>query len=96
MPGAGWNDPQNRHAHCSAARHTGWKHRIVIGPEGTMQNIGYVFAFGATTARVAVDVVTGKVCVEALDHHIAAGPIVDARAISGRLKERRFRDQVLR
>jgi CO/xanthine dehydrogenase Mo-binding subunit len=51
-----------------------------------MQNIRYAFAFGATTARVAVDVVTGKVCVEALDHHIAAGPIVDVAGYLGQVE----------
>jgi CO/xanthine dehydrogenase Mo-binding subunit len=49
-------------------------------------NARYLFAFGATVARVAVDRVTGEVRVQGLDHHIAAGPIIDVAGYLGQVE----------
>ncbi|MCP1536226.1 molybdopterin cofactor-binding domain-containing protein [Methylorubrum extorquens] len=49
-------------------------------------NARYLFAFGATLARVAVDRVTGEVRVLDLHQHTAAGPVLDAAAYLGQIE----------
>ncbi|MDV2985190.1 UNVERIFIED_CONTAM: molybdopterin-dependent oxidoreductase [Methylobacteriaceae bacterium AG10] len=49
-------------------------------------NARYLFAFGATLARVAVDRVTGQVRVLDLHQHTAAGPVLDAAAYLGQIE----------
>ncbi|WP_234889318.1 molybdopterin cofactor-binding domain-containing protein [Agrobacterium vitis] len=49
-------------------------------------NARYIFAFGASLARVAVSRVTGEVRVLDLHQHSAAGPIIDLAAYLGQLE----------
>ncbi|BCH61176.1 hypothetical protein RvVAR0630_38000 [Agrobacterium vitis] len=49
-------------------------------------NARFVFAFGASLARVAVSRVTGEVRVLDLHQHSAAGPIIDLAAYLGQLE----------
>ena len=49
-------------------------------------NARYLFAFGATLARVAVDRVTGEIRVLDLHQHTAAGPVLDAAAYLGQIE----------
>jgi xanthine dehydrogenase D subunit/xanthine dehydrogenase C subunit len=49
-------------------------------------NARYVFAFGATLARIAVSRVTGEVRVLDLHQHSAAGPVMDVAAYLGQLE----------
>lgn len=49
-------------------------------------NARYIFAFGATLARVAVSRVTGAVRVLDLHQHSAAGPVMDVAAYLGQLE----------
>ncbi|KQO73587.1 molybdopterin cofactor-binding domain-containing protein [Methylobacterium sp. Leaf89] len=49
-------------------------------------NARYLFAFGATLARVAVDRATGQVRVLDLHQHTAAGPVLDAAAYLGQIE----------
>ncbi|MBO3762183.1 molybdopterin cofactor-binding domain-containing protein [Ciceribacter sp. L1K22] len=49
-------------------------------------NARYIFAFGATIARVAVSRVTGQVRVLDLHQHSAAGPVMDVAAYLGQLE----------
>ena len=52
----------------------------------TAGNARYLFAFGATLARVAVDAVAGTVRVLDLHQHTAAGPVLDAAAYLGQIE----------
>ncbi|MCM2449271.1 molybdopterin cofactor-binding domain-containing protein [Agrobacterium vitis] len=52
----------------------------------TDANARFVFAFGASLARVAVSRVTGEVRVLDLHQHSAAGPIIDLAAYLGQLE----------
>ncbi len=52
----------------------------------TAGNARYLFAFGATLARVAIDRVTGLVRVLDLHQHTAAGPVLDAAAYLGQIE----------
>lgn len=52
----------------------------------TRGNARFLFAFGATLARVAVDRVTGEVRVLDLHQHTAAGPVLDAAAYLGQVE----------
>jgi CO/xanthine dehydrogenase Mo-binding subunit len=49
-------------------------------------NARFIFAFGATLARIAVDRVTGEVRVLDLEQHSAAGPVVDVAAYLGQIE----------
>ncbi len=52
----------------------------------TRGNARYVFAFGATLARVGIDRVTGAVRVTDLHLHSACGPVLDLAAYLGQLE----------
>lgn len=52
----------------------------------TDANARFLFAFGATLARVAVDPVAGTVRVLDLHQHTAAGPVLDAAAYLGQIE----------
>ncbi|MVA69464.1 molybdopterin-dependent oxidoreductase [Agrobacterium vitis] len=52
----------------------------------TNANARYIFAFGASLARVAVSRVTGEVRVLDLHQHSAAGPIIDLATYLGQLE----------
>ena len=52
----------------------------------TAGNARYLFASGATLARVAVDRVSGEVRVLDLHQHTAAGPVLDAAAYLGQIE----------
>lgn len=54
--------------------------------EFSASNARYIFAFGASLARVAVSRVTGEVRVLDLHQHSAAGPIIDLAAYLGQLE----------
>ncbi|MGV8936628.1 MAG: molybdopterin cofactor-binding domain-containing protein [Allorhizobium sp.] len=54
--------------------------------EFSSANARYIFAFGATLARVAVSRVTGQVRVLDLNQHSAAGPVMDVAAYLGQLE----------
>ena len=54
--------------------------------EFTAANARYLFTYGATLARVAVDPVAGTVRVLALHQHTAAGPVLDAAAYLGQIE----------
>ena len=65
------------HAHCQFEYpKTDWQH----------DNARFIFAFGATLARVAVDRVTGEVRVLDLRQHTAAGPVLDVAAYLGQIE----------
>ncbi|HTV35026.1 MAG TPA: molybdopterin cofactor-binding domain-containing protein [Xanthobacteraceae bacterium] len=49
-------------------------------------NARFIFAFGATLARVAVDRATGQVRVLELDQHSAAGPVLDPASYVGQME----------
>ncbi len=49
-------------------------------------NARYIFAFGATIARVAVSRVTGEARVLNLDLHSAAGPVIDVASYLGQME----------
>lgn len=49
-------------------------------------NARFVFAFGATLARVAVDRITGEIRVLDLHQHTAAGPVLDVAAYLGQIE----------
>ena len=49
-------------------------------------NARYLFAFGATLARVAVSQVTGEIRVLDLHQHTAAGPVMDVAAYLGQME----------
>jgi nicotinate dehydrogenase large molybdopterin subunit len=49
-------------------------------------NARFIFAFGATLARVAVDRITGEVRVLDLCQHTAAGPVLDVAAYLGQIE----------
>jgi nicotinate dehydrogenase large molybdopterin subunit len=49
-------------------------------------NARFIFAFGATLARVAVDRVTGEVRVLDLEQHTAAGPVLDVACYLGQIE----------
>lgn len=52
----------------------------------TASNARYLFAFGATLARVAVSRVTGEIQVLDLHQHTAAGPVMDVAAYLGQIE----------
>ena len=52
----------------------------------TAGNARYIFCYGAAVARVAVDRVTGAIALLDLDHHTAAGPVLDAAGYLGQLE----------
>jgi len=52
----------------------------------TAGNARYLFAFGATLARVAVSWVTGEIRVLDLHQHTAAGPVMDVAAYLGQME----------
>ena len=54
--------------------------------EHTEGNARFIFAFGATLARVAVDADTGEVRVLDLELHTAAGPVIDLAAYLGQME----------
>jgi CO/xanthine dehydrogenase Mo-binding subunit len=54
--------------------------------EWQSHNARFLFAFGATLARVAVDRVTGEVRVLDLHQHTAAGPVIDVAAYLGQIE----------
>jgi len=49
-------------------------------------NARFIFAFGATLARVAISRVTGAVRIVALEMHTAAGPVIDLAAYLGQME----------
>jgi xanthine dehydrogenase D subunit len=49
-------------------------------------NARFIFAFGATLARVAIDRATGQVRVLELDQHTAAGPVLDLAGYIGQME----------
>ncbi len=49
-------------------------------------NARFIFAFGATLARVAVDRITGELRVLDLRQHTAAGPVLDVAAYLGQIE----------
>lgn len=54
--------------------------------EWRSHNARFIFAFGATLARVAVDRITGEICVIDLHQHTAAGPVIDVAAYLGQIE----------
>ena len=52
----------------------------------TKGNARFIFAFGATLARIAVDRVSGQVRVLDLELHTAAGPVIDLAAYLGQME----------
>ncbi|WP_346910930.1 molybdopterin cofactor-binding domain-containing protein [uncultured Roseibium sp.] len=52
----------------------------------TKGNARFIFAYGATLARVAVDRATGEVRVLDLELHTAAGPVIDLAAYLGQME----------
>ena len=52
----------------------------------TKGNARFIFAFGATLARVAVDRATGAVRILDLELHTAAGPVIDLAAYLGQME----------
>jgi nicotinate dehydrogenase large molybdopterin subunit len=65
------------HAHCQFEYpKADWQHG----------NARFIFAFGATVARVSVDRITGEVRVLDLRLHTAAGPVLDVGAYLGQIE----------
>jgi len=54
--------------------------------EYTQGNARLIFCSGATVARVQVSRLTGEVRVLALDHHTAAGPVIDLASYLGQME----------
>jgi CO/xanthine dehydrogenase Mo-binding subunit len=54
--------------------------------EYTKGNARLIFCSGSTVARVAVSRLTGEVRVLALDHHTAAGPVIDLASYLGQME----------
>ncbi|MCA0044950.1 molybdopterin cofactor-binding domain-containing protein [Celeribacter litoreus] len=54
--------------------------------EYTKGNARFIFAFGATLARVAVNRVTGFVRIVDLEMHTAAGPVIDMASYLGQME----------
>ncbi|MBR9862142.1 MAG: molybdopterin-dependent oxidoreductase [Rhodobacteraceae bacterium] len=54
--------------------------------EYTKGNARFIFAFGATLARVAVNRITGMVRVVDLEMHTAAGPVIDMASYLGQME----------
>jgi len=55
-------------------------------PDATVGGSHYLYAFAAVMARVEVDLLTGRVKVDAIDQAVAAGPVVSSLGYLGQIE----------